>query len=67
MSLQVIGAGLGRTGTKTLQTALVELGFLTNKEDEAQLMSPAWREKVTGALVGSVDAFFAGRGAGASR
>ncbi len=27
MSLQVIGAGLGRTGTKTLQTALIELGF----------------------------------------
>jgi hypothetical protein len=27
MPLQVIGAGLGRTGTKTLQTALVELGI----------------------------------------
>jgi len=27
MPLQVIGAGLGRTGTKTLQTALIELGI----------------------------------------
>lgn len=27
MALDVIGAGLGRTGTKTLQTALIELGL----------------------------------------
>ncbi len=27
MPLQVNGAGLGRTGTKTLQTALIDLGF----------------------------------------
>lgn len=27
MTLKIIGAGLGRTGTKTLQTALIELGF----------------------------------------
>ena len=39
-------------------SVLIELGFLTNRSDEKQLLSSAWRRKVAGALVNSVDGFF---------
>ncbi len=41
-------------------SVLIELGFLTNRSDEKQLSSSAWRRKVAGALVNSVDGFFRG-------
>ena len=31
-------------------SVLIELGFLSSKEDERQLTSPAWQEKVAAAL-----------------
>ena len=39
-------------------SVLIELGFLTNRSDEQQLLTVSWRRKVAGALVKSVDGFF---------
>ena len=39
-------------------SVLIELGFLTNRSDEKQLLSSSWRRGVAGALVRSVDAYF---------
>ena len=39
-------------------SVLIELGFLTNRNDEKQLVSASWRRKVAGALVDSIDSFF---------
>jgi N-acetylmuramoyl-L-alanine amidase len=50
-----------------IPSALVEIGFLTNKEDEALMTSQAWREKTAGALVGAVDRFFADGHAASSK
>ncbi|MFY8098836.1 MAG: N-acetylmuramoyl-L-alanine amidase family protein, partial [Allorhizobium sp.] len=33
---------------------LLELGFLSNKEDEKLLLDPAWRERVAGLLVEAI-------------
>lgn len=44
-----------------IPSALIELGFLSNKEDEQLLMSSDWRDKTTNALVASVDRFFQNR------
>jgi N-acetylmuramoyl-L-alanine amidase len=41
-------------------SVLIELGFLTNRKDEKQLVTSSWRRKVAGALVKSVDGFFRG-------
>ena len=41
-------------------SVLIELGFLTNRNDEKQLVSASWRRKVAGALVDSIDSFFSG-------
>ena len=40
-------------------SVLVELGFLTNRSDEKQLLSASWRRKMAGALVNSTNAYFA--------
>ncbi len=39
-------------------SVLVELGFLTNRSDEKQLLSSSWRRKMARAMVSSVDGFF---------
>jgi len=39
-------------------SVLVELGFLTNRQDEQQLTSPTWRRNVAGSFVKAVDGFF---------
>jgi N-acetylmuramoyl-L-alanine amidase len=39
-------------------SVLIELGFLTNRSDEKQLLTASWRRKVAGAFVKSVDGFF---------
>ena len=46
-----------------IPSALVELGFLSNKEDEALLTSPDWREKAAISLIAAIDRYFAGRDA----
>ncbi|MDR3493116.1 MAG: N-acetylmuramoyl-L-alanine amidase, partial [Ancalomicrobiaceae bacterium] len=47
-------------------SVLIELGFLSNKDDESELISPEWRERTAGAIVRSIDKFFAAREARAS-
>ncbi|BCP53060.1 N-acetylmuramoyl-L-alanine amidase [Kaistia sp. 32K] len=39
-------------------SALVELGYLSNAEDEKLLTSPEWREKTAVAITRAIDAFF---------
>ena len=41
-------------------SVLIELGFLTNRSDEKQLLSSKWRRGVAKAVVSSIDAFFRG-------
>jgi N-acetylmuramoyl-L-alanine amidase len=46
-------------------SALLELGYLTNPEDEKQLDSAEWQGRVADAMVGAIDGYF-GKGAEAS-
>ncbi|MEM9262787.1 MAG: N-acetylmuramoyl-L-alanine amidase, partial [Pseudomonadota bacterium] len=41
-----------------LPSVLVELGFLSNQEDEKNLKSEAWRVRATKALARAIDAYF---------
>jgi N-acetylmuramoyl-L-alanine amidase len=43
-------------------SALVELGFITNRQDEQNLKSEAWRDKVADGIVAGIDRFFKDRG-----
>lgn len=45
-------------------SVLVELGFLTNAQDEEILQSPDWRENAAGRIVDAIAAFFETRVAG---
>lgn len=56
MALQVIGAGLGRTGTMTLKTALEQLGFgpchhMVEVFAHMPVQAPFWRAAAGGAAV----------------
>jgi N-acetylmuramoyl-L-alanine amidase len=42
-------------------SVLLELGYLSNDKDLANLVSPEWREKAAGTLAASIDSFFAQR------
>ena len=42
-------------------SVLVELGYLSNPEDEKLLKTPAWRKKIAGSITAAVDAYFAKR------
>lgn len=44
-----------------MPSVLVELGFLSNREDEKLLVSPAWQDQVAGAIGRAVETFFAKR------
>ena len=44
-----------------LPSVLLELGFLSNPDDEKQLTSDAWRERVAGGVVEAIDSYFAKR------
>ncbi len=50
-------------------SVLVELGYMSTKDDLAHLMSQAWRSRTADSLVQAVDTYFAPRlaGAGAAR
>jgi N-acetylmuramoyl-L-alanine amidase len=50
-------------------SVLVELGYMSTKDDMTNLMSPAWRSRTADSLAQAVDTFFAPRlaGAGAAR
>lgn len=43
-------------------TVLIEMGFLTNSTDEANLNSSAFRRRQMGSIVSSIDFYFSGRG-----
>ncbi|HEX5508571.1 MAG TPA: N-acetylmuramoyl-L-alanine amidase [Pseudolabrys sp.] len=45
-------------------SVLVELGYMSTKDDLQHLMSPAWRARTADSLVSAVDSFFAPRLAG---
>ena len=56
VGLRVIGAGLGRTGTMTLKTALEQLGFgpchhMMEVFDHTATQAPFWRAAAGGAAV----------------
>ncbi len=40
-------------------SVLVELGYLSSKEDEKQLTSPEWRAKVAGSMARAIEKYFA--------
>ncbi len=40
---------------------LLELAFISNKKDEANLGSPAWRTRTASAVAGAIDAYFEAR------
>ena len=42
-------------------SVLVELGYLSNEKDLANLVSPEWREKAAGTLASAIDSFFTQR------
>jgi N-acetylmuramoyl-L-alanine amidase len=44
-------------------SVLIELGFLSNKDDEAELVSPKWRVTTATSVVAAIDRFFATRDA----
>lgn len=46
-------------------SVLIELGFLSNRQDEERLASSDWRGQTAGSVVRAIDAFFATRVAGA--
>ncbi len=46
-------------------SVLVELGYMSTKDDLVHLMSAEWRSRTTDSVVHAVDAFFASRLAGA--
>ncbi len=47
-------------------SVLVELGYMSTKDDLVHLMSPTWRSRTADSLVQAVDTFFAPRMAGAT-
>jgi N-acetylmuramoyl-L-alanine amidase len=50
-----------------IPSVLVELGYVSTKDDLMNLMSPAWRSRTADSIVQAVDTFFAPRLAGAGR
>lgn len=63
------GTGHRSAGFRVLKaydvpSVLIEIGFITNKDDEAQMTSAAWRDKTAAALVGAFDRYFSDRVAG---
>jgi len=43
-------------------SVLIELGYLSNAQDAASLLSPEWRDATSSKLAAAIDAFFAVRG-----
>ena len=51
-------AGFAVLKAPDIPAVLIELGYLTNREDEAEMMKPAWRTKVAASLVTAIDGHF---------
>jgi N-acetylmuramoyl-L-alanine amidase len=50
-----------------IPSALIELGYVSNKQDLQSLTSEAWRGRTADAIVLAVDTFFSTRLAGSGR
>jgi N-acetylmuramoyl-L-alanine amidase len=48
-------------------SVLVELGYMSTRDDLAHLTSPDWRQRTANSVVAAVDAYFASRLAGGAR
>lgn len=57
-------AGLRVLRAPDVPSVLVEIGFLSNKEDEAAMNSAEWRDATARSLINAVDRFFAAQGKG---
>jgi N-acetylmuramoyl-L-alanine amidase len=44
-------------------SVLVELGYLSNPEDEAQLLNPEWRDKAASSIINAISAFASAKAA----
>jgi N-acetylmuramoyl-L-alanine amidase len=55
---QLRSAGFRVLKAPDVPSVLLELGFLSNEEDEKQLTSEAWRERMAGAISDAVDRYF---------
>ncbi len=53
-------AGFAVLKSRDMPAVLVELGYLTNTQDENEMATEAWREKIARALAASIDANFGG-------
>ena len=51
-------AGFAVLKAPDIPAVLIELGYLTNREDEAEMTKPAWRAKVAASLVSAIDGHF---------
>ena len=52
-------AGFAVLKAPDIPSVLIELGFLSNKEDERQLRSKSHRRKLAQSIAGAVDRYFA--------
>ena len=52
-------AGFAVLKAPDIPAVLIELGYLTNRQDEAEMTKPAWRTKVAASLVTAIDGHFA--------
>ena len=56
-------AGFAVLKSPDMPSALIELGYLSNRQDEALLNQPAHRRRLAQALLRAIDRFFQARGA----
>jgi N-acetylmuramoyl-L-alanine amidase len=60
-------AGFAVLKAPDVPAVLIELGYLTNEEDEAQMATEFWRRRVAEALTAALDRHFAAERPGANR
>ncbi len=58
---QLRSAGFRVLKAPDVPSVLLELGFLSNPDDEKQLTSEAWRDRMTGSVATAIDGYFAKR------
>jgi N-acetylmuramoyl-L-alanine amidase len=60
-------AGFAVLKAPDIPAALIELGYLTNSQDEGEMATEAWRNHVAEAIAAAIDAHFTGRPAAPKR